>query len=235
MELQGFGTSLVGRSVYVYAASDDAWVPWEFVSGVQYSVQILVRGTTNTHRLVEVEHDWNVVVTPQNSKDWSILATLIKGMGGTVLLVFDTDTPKPPPTFLTFLDGIVTEGRTVLTRIWLGRAIEIPCIPDAVFFPVLSDTRMYTDVYELLYRLPARNGHEGLTPMTQAEWISLVQATVENGLGIMISDVGETSWSLFWHKLADSRVLHASAQRAKAMSLMRTGMRLLELSDAKQS
>lgn len=228
MELQGFGTSLVGRAIYVYANSEDAWVPWEFISGVPYSVQILVRGTTTTHRLVEMETDWNVIVSPQNAKDWSILATLIKGTGGTVLLVFDTDTPKPPATFLTFLDGIVAEGRTVLTRVWIGQAIEIPCIPDAVLFPVLADSRLHSVAFDLMYRLPARQGHEVLPSMSSGEWTSLVKATVESGLGLMITDVGETTWSLFWHKIADSRILHSSAQHAKGMSLMRTGMKLLE-------
>lgn len=233
MELQGFGTSLVGRAIYVYANSEEAWVPWEFISGVQYSVQILVCGTSHTHRLVEMEHDWNIIVRPQHPKDWSILATLIKGMGGTVLIVFDTDTPKPPSTFLTFLDGTIKEGRTVITRVWIGKAIEIPCIPDAVFFPVPADRRPPVDVYELLYRLPGRNGHEGLAHMTQVEWISLVNATIENGLGIMISDVGEANWSLFWHKLADSRLLHTSAMREKGMSLLRTGMKMMELAETK--
>lgn len=228
MELQGFGTSLIGRAVYVYANSEDAWVPWEFISGVQYSVQILVRGTTTSHRLVEMETDWNVIVSPQNAKDWSILATLIKGSGGTVLIVFDTDTPKPPMTFLTFMDGVIAEGRTVITRVWIGQAIEIPCIPDAVLFPVLNDTRVHSSVFDLIYRLPARGGHETLPPMSRGEWVSLVNATVDNGLGIMVTDIGESTWSLFWHKIADSRILHSSAQRAKGMSLMRTGMKLLE-------
>jgi hypothetical protein len=175
-----------------------------------------------------METDWNVIVSPQNAKDWSILATLIKGSGGTVLIVFDTDTPKPPMTFLTFMDSIIAEGRTVLTRVWIGQAIEIPCIPDAVLFPVLTDTRLHSAVFDLIYRLPARGGHETLPTMSRVEWVSLVNATVENGLGIMVTDIGESTWSLFWHKIADSRILHSSAQRTKGMSLMRTGMKLLE-------
>ena len=228
MELQGFGASLVGRAIYVYANSEEAWVPWEFISGVSYSAQILVRGTGSSHRLIEMETDWNVILSPQSPKDWSILATLVKGNGGTVLLVFDVDAPKPPATFLTFLDGVVAEGRTILTRVWVGQAIEIPCIPDTVMFPVLSDSRLHSVAYDLLYRLPARDGHGIFSHMTAVDWTSLVKATVDGGLGIMISDIGETSWSLFWHKISDSQIHNATAQRAKGLALMRTGMKLLE-------
>jgi len=228
MELQGFGASLVGRAIYVYANSEEAWVPWEFISGVSYSARILVRGTGSSHRIIEMETDWNIILSPQSPKDWSMLATLVKGNGGSVLLVFDADAPKPPTTFLTFLDGVAAEGRTILTRVWVGQAIEIPCIPDAVMFPVLSDSRLHSVAHDLLYRLPARDNHGIFTHMNAGDWASLVKATVDGGLGIMITDVGETAWSLFWHKIADSQIHHKEAQRVKGLALMRTGMKLLE-------
>jgi hypothetical protein len=157
-----------------------------------------------------------------------MLATLVKGNGGTVLLVFDVDAPKPPATFLTFLDGVVAEGRTILTRVWVGQAIEIPCIPDAVMFPVMSDSRLHSIAYDLLYRLPARDSHGIFSHMTAGDWTSLVKATVDGGLGIMISDVGERAWSLFWHKIADSDTETDTNRFRKGMRLLRLGTHTME-------
>jgi hypothetical protein len=228
MELQGFGTSLIGRALYIYANSHNAWIPWEFVSGISYSTQILIRGMSQLNYKMEMATEWNVIMTPQSPKDWSILATILKGNGGTILLVFDNSAPKPPTTFLSFLDNLVAEGKTVLTRIWIGEEIEIPCIPDAVLFPILTDTRAHSHVFDLLYRLPGRNGHGVLASMNQAEWTTLVKATVDNSLGLMISDIGEDTWSLFWHKLEDSTIQKVETDHAKGLSLIRTGVQLLE-------
>lgn len=228
MELEGFGASLVGRAVYVYADSVSAWIPWEFVSGTSYSCRILISGEGAGLRCVEAENTWNAVFRPSSAKDWSCIATMIRGMGPAVLIVFDTHAPPAPPAFISFMDAVLADGRIVLTRVWIGQHIEIPTIPDAVFVPVMHDARRAQDVFELFGRLPGRGAHQGWTGMTAHDWASLVKATTDSDLGMVMSDVGEQSWTLFWHKIGDSRAEGHGVMMKRGFNWLRTGMALVE-------
>lgn len=229
MELEGFGASLIGRVLYVYASHADAWVPWEFISGTPYTAKILICGSNhNNLHLVEAEHAWTVVFRPSSPKDWSCIATLLRALGPTILLVFDVSAPPAPPSFVSFLDVLLQEGRTTLTRIWIGEHIEIPAIPDAVFFPILHDSKKIQDVYALLGRLPGRANHGPWAAIPQADWTAIVKATQESNLGIVVSDVGEPSWSLFWHKLADSRGDSHAVLTKRGLAWARTGLAMVE-------
>ena len=226
MELEGFGASLVGRALYVYAGEDDAWVPWEFISSTTYSCRILITGSDKHLRTIETEYAWTVVVRPTGVKDWACIATIVRGMGQSVLLVFDIGAPVAPATFVAFMDACVAEGRIVLTRVWIGQNIEIPAIPDAIFFPLLRNGQ--DAVYDMIRRLPGRLGHGSWTPITPADWATITKATADSGLGIVVTDIGETSWQLFWHKLSDSRAEPSHVLVSRGFQAMRTGMALVE-------
>ena len=227
MELQGFGASLVGKALYVYANAADAWIPWEFLSDTQYSCKILVSSNTSTLHCLNIEESWTMVVYPSNPKDWSCIATILKGMGGSILLVFDVDSPRPPDSFRNFLETVGKDGRTVLTRIWIGTCADIPTIPDAIFFPVQID-RSQTQIYELLSRLPPRSGHREWKQISQAEWNALLRTTIPSNLGIVVSDIGETEWTLFWHKLADSSHIDERTLFQKGFRWLQSAMAVLE-------
>jgi hypothetical protein len=224
MELEGFGASLLGRAIYVYAEGKDIWLPWEFISG-NYTCKILVTTDLAKYHCLEFEHNWTIIFRPQNAKDWSCIATIIRGMGGSVLLTFDSGCSRPPDSFLSFIGSVVSDARTVLTRVWVGRDIEIPVVPDAVFFPV--GIREYNRaVYELIGRLPARQDHGPLRQMTGAEWTAMIDATIQSGIGLMVSDIGEREWKLFWHKLSDSVVLPRGLEHG--LSWLRTATEMIE-------
>jgi hypothetical protein len=228
MELEGFGASLVGRAIYVVSDAEHAWIPWEFISGTQYSARILITGEGPGVRLVQAENSWNAVVYPSTARDWSFIATLIKSSGGAVLLVMDSHAPAAPPTFQHFMDGILGEGRISLTRVWIGTHTEIPTIPDAILFPPLHDSFRATAAYDMIRRLPARGGHGAWAAVSAAEWGTLVEATARSDLGILISDVGESAWSLFWHKLSDSAAESHGLLVKRGLAWLRTGAALLE-------
>jgi hypothetical protein len=230
MELEGFGASLVGRAVYVCAPPEKAWIPYEFISGTTYNCRICISGHPKNIRLIDTSEGWNAVFHPSSSRDWSCIATMIQSMGPQVLLVFDSYAPVPPSTFITFLDNCVTAGRVVLTRIWIGTHVEIPCIPDAILFPVFGPgiTGAATEAYEMMRRLPARNNHGTWSAPNLDEWGVLVKATADGHLGIMISDIGEHAWSLFWHKVEDSHLGTPGSNLLHARLLLGTGMKLLE-------
>lgn len=200
MELEGFGVSLVGRCVYICADSDKAWLPWEFLAA-SYSCRILICGEVKKTTLAYTQN-WTAVFTPIDVKVWSAIATVLRGLGSTVLIVFDTDAPEAPASFLRFLDEGVSAGRQVITRVWIGKHMVIPCVPDAIFFP----TGDGANTYEYLTKLPARNGHGSWNGMSYVEFKPLYDTVTSNNLGFVISDIGELGWTLFWHRESDSAV-----------------------------
>jgi hypothetical protein len=153
---------------------------------------------------------------------------MVQSMGPQVLLVFDSYAPAAPASFISFLDNCVTAGRVVLTRIWIGTHVEIPCIPDAILFPVFGGGVGAAEAYEMMRRLPGRGGHGAWNASNLDEWNVIVKATAEGHFGMMISDVGEHSWSLFWHKLEDSQVGTPGSNLLMAKILLGTGMKLLD-------
>lgn len=227
MELEGFGASLIGRAIFVYANAEQAWIPWEFVSGTQYSCRILLTSENTTLRCIEMENAWTFIIRPQSAKDWSCIATIIRGMGGTVLLTFDSGCPRAPDSFMTFLDNLVQDPRIMLTRIWVGTTIEIPVVPDAIFFPTrLND--MCTKIYDIIRCLPARNDHDAWKPISLPEWNTLVDTTTASHLGVLVSDIGEKEWKLFWHKIEDSTPVSKTVLFQKGLDWLRTAMAIIE-------
>jgi hypothetical protein len=161
---------------------------------------------------------------------------MIQSMGPHVLLVFDSYAPAAPASFITFLDNCVANGRVILTRIWIGTHVEIPCIPDAILFPVFGGAGAggggggggATEAYDMMRRLPARSGHGIWAAPNLDAWNVLVKATADGHLGIMISDIGENNWSLFWHKVEDSHLGTPGSNLLMSKILLGTGMKLLD-------
>lgn len=227
MELEGFGASLVGRTIYVFADGQHVWIPWEFISGTPYTCKILVTSLKSNYHCLEMEHPWTFIVRPQTAKDWSCIATILRGMGGSVLLTFDSGCLRPPDSFLTFLDSVVAEARIIVTRIWFGIGIEIPIVPDAIFFP--AQIREHSQAaYSLIGRLPARLEHGPYRQMSSEEWLATIDVTTQSSLGLVISDVGEQEWKLFWHKTSDSVLEGKDVIFQKGFSWLRTAMTILE-------
>jgi len=204
MELEGFGVSLVGRCVHICADGSSTWLPWEFLAA-SYSCRILICGEVKKTVLAFTQN-WTVVFTPNDLKTWSAIATVLKGMGQTVLIVFDTSAPEMPVSFVRFLDECSSQGRQVITRVWVGQKAMMTSVPDAVFFP----TDNSSEVYDYLSRLPARSGHGKWSGMSALEFKTLCDTVASNNLGFVLSDLGESGWTLFWHREADSAVTLSS-------------------------
>ena len=187
MELEGFGSSLVGRAVYVVADSEHAWLPWEFLSGTQYGARVLIAGDGHGMRLLEAENTWNAIFRPTGSRENSFYQS---------------------------------HGA--------GPHHEIPAVPDAILFPPLREPFRATAAYEMIQRLPGRDGHGPWAHMGAQEWGTLVDATSKSDLGIMISDVGERAWCLFWHKIGDSVADSRGVLVKKGLTWLRTGALILE-------
>ena len=192
MEVEGFGVSLVGRTSWIVGKQ----IPWEYIQGAHYSHKVLIRGSRPT--LADIEGDWNVVWCSPQTKDWSFIATILRGIGvSTCLLVMDHI--DPPATFWHFLESMV---RGVMTKVWIHE--EAPAfIPDAVFFPPLKASELAEQALHVFQALPARNGHG---TWNAPSWDSIVTATAAQDLGVVVSDVEESTWTLMWHRPDDSRL-----------------------------
>ena len=230
MDLEGLGASLLGRVILVSAAAGDVWIPSEFLAG-SFSCTILITGGPGGVRRLETERTWSAVMRPTTGKEWSCIATMIRGMGGSVLVAFDVEAPPIPDSFVAFLDSVVAEGRITLTRLFCGLGVRVPAIPDAIFFPVLHSSEARQAAYELLKRVPGRSDHGPWTPLPPEDWTSLLDATVASGYGTVLSDVGESRWVLFWHKPEDS-MESKQIRFQKGLAWIQTGMRLLETCSA---
>jgi hypothetical protein len=215
--LEGFGASLLGRAIYVCADAEHAWIPWEFLE--QPYSKVLITGDGSGFHTIEASVSWTAIFRPTQAKDWSAIATVLRGIGQHILLVFDTYAPAATPNFYSYLDGLLKER--CITRIWIGNH-ELPVIPDAIFFPVLRDADIEHAV-SILGRLPARANHGPFT-ITHS-WPALVKATQESNLGIVVSDVEERSWSLFWHKVSDSPIPDCAV---RGRMWIKAGLALLE-------
>ncbi len=191
MELEGFGVSLVGRFAWIHGD-----IPWEFLQSSHYTMKVLLRGSKPT--ISEAETDWTCIWNPTQTRDWSCIATILRSIGtGTCLLAMDH--VEPPNTFWSFLESL--QSRTLLTRLWIHDAPP-PLVPDATFFPPTKDTVVADRMLEVFAALPPRQHGSWQAP---ADWFGVVTAAEEQGMGLMVTDLEETTWTLLWHRPADSR------------------------------
>lgn len=200
MELEGFGASLAGSTVW----SISGRIPWEFLTGVNYTIRILIVATQDDLATpATLEGDWTIVWRPRQPKDWSYIATVLRGMPNTCLLAF-TGFSTIPASFQAFVDSLVHEHHFTVSRIWLGRESP-PWIPDAVFMAPFGVQEHTEQVFKMLQQLPGKPGvHGPWNSMNLETWVTIVAATREQGLGLVLSDAGEHAWTLMWHRPADS-------------------------------
>ena len=228
MELEGLGVSLVGRAIWSYKSQRHnrygSGIPWEFIQATNYASRILISGGGHTHlHIAEAERQWNCVWNPTNARDWSCIATILRNVGAnSCLLVFD-HVVGIPSTFWTFLDNILREGRTILTRVWIHTDAP-PWIPDALFLPPLDIDESSTAL-SILHALPSRAGHGSWKQ--NMDWDTIINATREQNMGLVISDVEETEWTLMWHKPEDSRA-PMDVRISRAVQWIETGSALLK-------
>jgi hypothetical protein len=219
MELEGFGVSLIGRSVWLHGTDE---VPWEFLQSTHHAMKVLIRGTIQPC-LAEAETDWTCIWHPTQTRDWSCIATILRSVGvGSCIIALDH--VDVPPTFWSFLDSLQREGRTVITRLWMNETPP-PLVPDATFLGPTADATAAQRMLEVFSALPTRAGH-GPWQATADNWLSVVQAAHEQGMGLVVTDLEEHAWTLLWHKPADSRPV-LERRIPTAQHWLRIGMKCL--------
>lgn len=215
MELEGFGVSLIGRTTWVYADTRilaAPVIPWEFLQGTFAMRMLITQRSAQRYRFAEAEMDWTCVWTPTSPRDWSGIATVLRfaSQAGPCLVVMDR--VEPSSAFWSYFDGLRKEGRYI-THVWLHT--EPPSllpphvwVPDAVFVPPTLPTSISVhQLHALFTSLPERGGHGRWRPQGDAQsWEGIVGATYEQGMGLVLTDIEESTWTLLWHKPSDSRL-----------------------------
>ena len=209
MELEGFNTSLQGTTVAIVVdREEEVWIPWECL--VQEGIHILLCGKeSRSHKVLQYSYSWNLVWSPTTSKEWSMLATVLKAMTGPIMLVLDLGAPIPPFAFTEFLDTL-----PMLTKIQIatpGTSLGVFGHPTSIF---------WSDGVSLESRMEAIRtvSLEAVTAATTAVKDSKVQLLASNLEG---------SWKLYWIRSADSWAL-VKRLGETAKGLLHTGLLLLE-------
>jgi len=212
MELEGFSASLQGSSIVIMVETEEeAWVPWEFLSD---GMTILLCGKEIlSHRMVRDSYPWNIIWSPTTSRDWSMIATILKATAGPLTLVIDLGGPIPPFAFTEFLDS-----RPSLTKVQIAKKGTLGAFgtPRAVIWSsrVSLGQRM-----EFLRSVQCKE--------TESAVVAAVTAATDSNVQVMACDQGG-GWKLYWIRPGDSWSLVKELGKMAKCSL-RTGMQLLEL------
>jgi len=210
MELEGFSASLQGYSIVVLVEKDEeAWIPWEFLSE---GMMILICGKEiPSHRILRDSYSWNIVWTPTTSRDWSMIATILKATAGPLTIVLDLGSPIPPFAFTEFL-----ETRSSLTKIQIAKKGTLGAFgtPRAVIWSsgISLEQRM-----DFLRSVQCKE--------TESAVVAAVTAATDSNVQVMACDQGG-GWKLYWIRAGDSWSLVKELGKMAKCSL-RTGMQLL--------
>lgn len=212
MELEGFSASLQGSSIVVLVEKEEeAWIPWEFLS--EGMTMLICGKEIPSYRIVRDSYSWNIVWTPTTSRDWSMIATILKATVGPLTLVLDLGSPIPPFAFTEFL-----ETRSSLTKIQIAKKGTLGAFgtPRVVIWSsgISLEQRM-----EFLRSVQCKE--------TEAAVVAAVTAATDSNVQVMACDQGG-GWKLYWIRPGDSWSLVKELGKMAKCSL-RTGMQLLEL------
>ena len=133
-----------------------------------------------------------------------------------MLVAWDDDVALTPAA-VRFLESLP------LTRLMMGYASgSPPMLPDAILFSM--DASM-TAVRSLCERLPPRKGPCASSPMDA--WSELFSTLTQSNLSLMVTDVEDKAWTLYWMKQEDSNALTATDVKDRVRALLAAAQRLL--------
>lgn len=211
MELEGFSASLKGTTLVLVEREEDAWIPWECLP--EGMTVLLCGKEVRTHRLVRDSVSWSLIWSPTSSREWSLLATVLKA-AGPVTLVMDLGAPIPPFAFTEFIETLPSVTKVQIT--YVGSSLGMFGAPNTVIW---SDSISVTARMEVLQTLRYKEG--------EAAVAAAVTAAKESQVQLMASQV-EGSWKLYWIRPGDSWSL-VKRLGETARGLLRTGMVLLDI------
>jgi len=162
---------------------------------------------------------WTYCITPTNAKDWSCIATILKALVvDRAVVVAWEDEVAMTPAAVRFLESLP------LTRVMMGYRTGVPpLLPDAILFS--NDT---TTARSLCERLPSRKGACVLPPADA--WTELLRTLAQSHLSLLVTDVEDAAWTLYWYNPEDSSSLTAAQAKERVRVLLATAQQLVSVS-----
>ena len=194
---------MLGKTIWVYG---DEWVPWEFLQSI--TCRILIHDSSTSLLFTD---SWDYCIAPKTPKDWSCVATIIKALSADSSVLVAWRLPVPP-TFVRFIESMP------VTRLLLSSGE--PSLPvDAVFGTPTAAFRT------LCERMPPCRNHGAYAPPSMEAWGDLTKTLAEGGMSVVLTDVGESTWTLFWYKPSDSQ--GAAPSKATVTGLLGAAQRIV--------
>jgi len=197
LQLEGFGCDIKGSvSMIICENSSSAlWIPHEFI-GAEMTTTVFLYGehSDGTRGLLACE-PWSIIMCmagAAGSRNWSLLATMIKHMVGPVMLVVAPDVSVPAA-----LVPHISEGTTMLVYRWMAEVGNLPMTVSSVFFPLTVQVNQIVGIQRAVWRgMPLRTSEQNLT--------FIVQETRPQGLCLVASTLEGAVVNLAWYKVKDS-------------------------------
>lgn len=222
LQLEGFGSDISNRtSIILCDVGTELWLPYEFLS-VDPVTRILLFGEhgAGTRGLIAGEK-WSMVFDMTGvagSRNWSILASIMKYLIGPVMIVIAPDINIPASFF-----GYIGNNITLLVFRWLSECDSISINASSVFFPLSVQSAQIISLQRSIWRgMALRTNDTNLAP--------IVQETRPQGLCLVSSVLESGIVTLSWYRTKDSNdMVLMGRQNSLAMWLNAISDRIVKI------
>ena len=210
LRLEGFSGSIKDSVSIIFCdTAAHMFVPYEFINGdVNTRILLFSEHSAATRALIATE-TWSMTMCMGgSSKNWSILASMLRHMVAPILLVVAPDVTVP----LSFMGHIGAET-TMLVYRWLSDLGNIGVPAQSIFFPVnIQATQIVAAQRSMWKGMPLRTSDANL-PL-------IVQETRPQGLCLVSSIVDGGVVTVSWYRTIDSdSIVAKERQHSVAMWL----------------
>jgi hypothetical protein len=222
LQLEAFGSDISNTtSLILCDTGTELWLPYEFLP-VNPVTRILLIGEhgAGTRGLVAGEK-WTTIFDMTGvagSKNWSILASIMKHLIGPVLVVITPDIAIPASFF-----GYIGNNVSLIVYRWLSECENLTINASTIFFPLSIQHTHIIGVQRAIWR--------GMGLRTSdANLAAIIQETRPQGLCLASSILESGIVSLSWYRTKDSNdLVLAERQNSLAMWLNAISNRVVKI------
>ena len=194
LRLEGFSGSIKdGVSIIFCDTAAHMFIPYEFINGELATRILLFSEHSMATRALIATEPWSMTMCMSGStKNWSILASMLRHMSAPILLAVAPDVTVP----LTFMAHMGSET-TMLVYRWLSDLGSIGVPAQSIFYPVNIQAAQIVAAQRSMWKgMPLRTSDANL-PL-------IVQETRPQGLCLVSSIVDGGVVTVSWYRAIDS-------------------------------
>lgn len=196
LQLEGFTGNIKDSISIVFCDSaSNMWIPHEFINGDMTTKVLLFGEHSPATRSIIASEQWSMILCmtgAAGTKNWSILASMLRHMTAPILIITAPDITVP----LSFLPHLGNET-TLLVYRWLSDIGNIGVPAQSVFYPLQIQAAQIVIAQRSLWKgMPLRTGDVNL-PL-------IVQETRPQGLCLVSSMLDGGVITVSWYRPKDS-------------------------------